>query len=147
MKRSNATKSIRWVKDGDCFRCVSHKGTSGYPVKSINHERITIPRLILRRRLGHLPDRIVARHTCDNRWCIRPDHIISGTQADNMADMSARGRHPDVRGEKNSRARLTDSIVIEIRGSEGYHTEIAKRFSLDPSTVCDIRNHKTWRHI
>lgn len=31
-------------------------------------------------------------HTCDNRCCINPGHLYLGDQAQNMADMLARGR-------------------------------------------------------
>lgn len=31
-------------------------------------------------------------HKCDNPPCFRPDHLRAGTNADNMADMAAKGR-------------------------------------------------------
>lgn len=41
---------------------------------------------------GPLEPGQVVRHHCDTPLCVRPDHLASGTQADNIADMNARGR-------------------------------------------------------
>lgn len=41
---------------------------------------------------GETPPSTVVRHLCDNPPCFRLDHLTDGTQADNLADMHARGR-------------------------------------------------------
>lgn len=43
---------------------------------------------------GPIPDGMVIRHTCDNPSCVNADHLVIGTQSQNMADMVERGRHP-----------------------------------------------------
>ena len=40
---------------------------------------------------GVLDDPVV-RHRCDVRCCVRPDHLCTGTQAQNIADTVRRGR-------------------------------------------------------
>jgi hypothetical protein len=42
---------------------------------------------------GGLDPNLVVRHTCDNPLCVNPDHLLSGTHADNMRDKVDRGRH------------------------------------------------------
>lgn len=40
---------------------------------------------------GHWPQ--VARHSCDNKICVNPAHILDGTASDNQLDCVLRNRH------------------------------------------------------
>lgn len=105
--------------------------------------RSTIPRLILRKRLGYEPD--VACHTCDNRWCCNPDHIRNGTAADNARDREMHGKSSV--GSGNGCAKLSEMQVKEIRQSGLRYLELATLYAVDKSTIGLIKRGKTWRHV
>lgn len=82
-----------------------------------------------------------ALHTCDNRACVKPEHLYEGTQAQNMADCSARGRHNKPRGEDHWRSRLSASDVGEIRSRAAAgesHKAQARRLGVHPVTISRI---------
>jgi hypothetical protein len=45
--------------------------------------------------LGHrkVPPGSIVRHKCDVTCCVNPDHLVVGTQQENIADMVAKGRN------------------------------------------------------
>lgn len=42
---------------------------------------------------GDIPTGEIVRHMCDNRRCVRPSHLTSGTKKDNAEDAVKRGRY------------------------------------------------------
>jgi hypothetical protein len=55
----------------------------------------------------------MVRHKCDVPACINPNHLVLGTDADNMRDKKERGRAP--KGEAHVSAKLSAAAVKMIR--------------------------------
>ena len=109
---------------------------------------------------GEISDGLWVLHDCDNPPCCNPTHLFLGTQFDNMADCTAKGRHglqshPEraARGEENAAAKLTEEQVRQIRaryvkGKIGCgSTTLAKEFGVSKSAVKRILNRKQWAHV
>jgi hypothetical protein len=97
---------------------------------------------------GTLPRGLFVCHRCDTPRCCNPSHLFAGTQSDNMADCSAKGR--TARGERSHWSKMTpDSIrAIRRRRAEGRsYSQLRAEFGLTNATLFDIINRKSWRHV
>ena len=134
---------------GECLEWQRAKDSNGYGVLRIGESQYRAHRIAWQLWMGDIPKGMVVIHKCDNRVCLDIHHLRLGTQADNMADMVAKGRQP--KGESHCRAKLTEEDVRDIRrryATGNYlQREIAKAFGVNQDTVCKIVNRKTWRHV
>lgn len=91
---------------------------------------------------------MVIRHRCDNPACINVEHLLPGTQRDNMADKVARRRHP--RGEQCATSKLTADQVDEIRRTymprhpERGQRALARRFGVSQAAISHIVTGRSW---
>ena len=93
------------------------------------------------------PTGFVVRHKCDIRSCVNPDHLIIGTQADNVRDRDERQRRAPPKGEMNGRAKLTEDQVKAIRADARKSHFIARDYSTPISTIKKIKSFVTWKHV
>ena len=91
-----------------------------------------------------------ALHKCDNRACVRPDHLFEGDNADNMRDMVAKGRDRHLAGSQNGRAKLSEEQVSEIRrrlAAGERQNALAREFGIGLTTMSHLANGHTWRSV
>jgi hypothetical protein len=93
--------------------------------------------------------KIVVRHSCDTYGCCRPEHLLLGTQADNVRDMDERGRrvavgHP---GAAHPGAKLTEDQVRDIRQERAAGVTLkvlSERHGVGMSQVSRIARGQSW---
>ena len=64
---------------------------------------------------GPIPDGMFGCHRCDNKLCVRPDHIFLGTPKDNTQDMVRKGRQRFIANLPLSTPRLTRQEISDIK--------------------------------
>ena len=91
---------------------------------------------------------LVLRHTCDNKQCVNPHHLLPGTQRENIQDMVNRGRN--AKGERIPQSKLTNDKVrlIRRRVSEGEkQITIAKELGVSTSSINRVVKLQRWTHV
>lgn len=114
--------------------------------------------------IGEIPEGLSVCHKCDTPLCVNPDHLFVGTHLDNMADMTAKGRHfaaryPErakevarkvglanthARGEGNPKAKLTATDVAAIRMDARPTRFLAADYGVDRTVIQRIRSGVLW---
>ena len=132
-----------------CWYWVGSVDPSGYGKFSYPKEN-KAHRAAFRIFTGEIPDGMKVMHKCDTRCCVNPEHLILGTQAENVADMMQKKRHRSVGrfGEKNPMSRLTIAQVQEIRNrvsSGETQRSMCKVFGVSPMTISRVVRKETWK--
>lgn len=83
-------------------------------------------------------------HHCDVPMCVNPDHLFVGTQADNVADMTAKGRRASFSGSANGRAKLTKEQAASIRSDDRVNRVIARDYGVSFSLIWHIKKGRIW---
>lgn len=79
-------------KDPGCWEWQGYVGPDGYGQGHLGMKRGHAQRIAWELTNGPIPDGMFVCHRCDNRICVRPDHLFLGTALDNIRDMDRKGR-------------------------------------------------------
>lgn len=121
---------------------------SGHPYLMVTltrdqkHFKLLVHRLVLEIFVGPCPDGLQACHNDGKPMNLRPSNLRWDTQSSNATDR--------IRHGNGIKTKLTPDQVVEIR--EIYlhgHTQvdIAAMFGVYYTTIGDIVNRRTWRHL
>lgn len=89
-----------------CLRWTGSKHGSGYGRIWDGQRMVSVHRYVWSALNGPVPDGLMVMHSCDVRDCARPSHLSLGTAAENLRQMTERGRRRNVPAEEN-RAKTT----------------------------------------
>ncbi|MEG3897925.1 MULTISPECIES: HNH endonuclease [unclassified Microcoleus] len=125
--------------------CINWQGSklgNGYGRKWIDGKTVLVHRLVLESKIpGFLNSGNFACHTCDNRSCINPAHLVVGTAAENTGQMMERDRKTPRRKSIPGIGILSISQLREIQtkylcGAVKNH--LAKEYGVQHETITKI---------
>ncbi len=153
---------IRSVCEVEESGCWIWRHNRAYPEIMIKRQRQSVARWLLEVTTGETGS--VARHSCDRPSCCNPQHLLWGSQADNVEDAFRRGRRHHrktyiprqrkietfARGEAHGQAKLS---VNKVRAIRARHTQgesiyrLAKEYNVTKRTIQQIVRRVTWTHV
>jgi len=128
-----------------CWPWSGYVAANGYGQAYNNGQSIKAHRRAFALANGWLPKgrtkgSIIVRHTCDNRRCCNPAHLIVGTHRDNVRDMDDRKRRnpPRLRGEANPAVKLGPgrrAMAWRMKAAGHSQVAIAEKLSVSQSSI------------
>lgn len=93
-----------------------------------------------------LPTDVVVRHQCNNPSCVNPDHLLPGTQAQNIRDREQSGN--TAKGQSNGRAKLSAQEIEKIRLEYSQHVaEKAEELGVSEKLIRLVHQGDVWEHL
>ena len=95
------------------------------------------------------PGDLCVLHKCDNRKCVRPDHLFLGTRKDNIHDCIRKGRN--CYGESHPSSKLNKTIIRianRLRSNHGWpFHRIAILWNVGRETMRRTLCGQRWKHL
>ncbi len=91
------------------------------------------------------PGDLNVNHTCDNPFCVNPDHLWTGTQREGVDDMVTKDRQ--AKGAGKTHSKLTDEQVEEILVSKDTNRILADRYGISEGIVSSVKHGRIWKHV
>lgn len=133
--------------DQGCWHWTGTLSHNGYGRFTVNDKKVGAHRFAWQLYFGKIPKTKFILHTCSNRKCVNPGHLMLGTRADTMRHMKEKNRQ--AKGETHPQAKLNEAevrVILRLT-DELFPKEIAKMFNVSPKTISHILCGDTWKDI
>ena len=146
-------------RSGECWMWLGYKDRHGYGKLQFGRRTLLAHRVSFAWRHNKEPleldPQVLTLHHCDTTMCVNPDHLFSGTKADNAADAKAKGRL--ARGEDKPQSIITESQVFTIHAHDlmckktgkkrKSNVAWAKELGVSDAAISKIRRGKLWSYM
>lgn len=151
-------------KRGCCWIWKAGRGASGGRFK-LSGKKEQAHRVAWILTNGPIPRKLVISQTCGDLACCNPAHLRARSRSECqrisvIAGTHSSFTHPEVlenllcgdlalRGENAPSAKLTEAQVKMIRNSHGTVSvrTLARRYGIQPNTIYNILNGRSWKHL
>lgn len=87
----------------------------------------------------------VVRHTCNNKSCVNPTHLIIGSQSDNLIDSLKQNRHSTQK--LNEEAVKVIKWMLKYKNEKGLAAKLALLYKVNPDVISKIKKGKSWSWV
>ncbi len=136
---------------GPCWEWTGTRGRAGYGVFYINGSLQYAHRIAYAAEHGQVGRSRMICHKCDNRLCVRVDHLYDGKARSNLIDAYRRKRRQVnvPLGEDHPRHKLTHEQAAEIRdrtkNAPITQQQLAREYGVNQSTIQRLLAGRTWK--
>jgi hypothetical protein len=129
--------------EGECYLWTGAVTGSGYGLFSIQGIAFSAHRIAYEVYHGPISSGVHILHTCNNKLCVRDEHLYAGTEQDNSRDRVSTGNH-GTQKLSVGQVQLIKSLLLRKLVSQKILVQL---FGISNQTVSSIHTKATWAWV